>query len=218
MNRPSQRLTGKLSGKRSKSHHWIFHLFLPHRLTLIYLPACPSYSIGAATPAVTSRTCLQAWCHYINIKLTSFHPNWLSNPGKAQPSRPRAAHTTFRCLQKTSARGFARKLNFLSAKAQKYLLNPEQISQRRRRFPCDGACGAGGVQLLKETGWLQKALRMVERLAGRKQISSENVSFGLSADDTNSLEPPGPTSNCKWREGRKDTTKSTSRERWLERK
>lgn len=159
------------------------------------------------TPAITSRTCSQARCRYINIKLTSFHPNWLSNPGKAQPSRPRAAHTTFRCLQKTSARGFARKLNFLSAKAQKYLLNPEQISPRRRHFPCDEAFGEGGVQLLKETSWWQKAHRVVEKLTGCKQISFENLLFGLSADDTASS--PRPDFKLQMEGGLKDTTKST---------
>lgn len=84
----------------------------------------------------------QTQLHSTNTKLTSFHPNGLSNSGKGEQREPHAAQAALRCLQKTCARGFARKLNFLSAKAQKYRLNPEQISQRRRHFPCDGALGA----------------------------------------------------------------------------
>lgn len=58
---------------------------------------------------------------------------------------------------------------------------------------------------------------MVERLAGRKQISSENLSFGLSTDDTNSLEAPRPDFKLQM-EGRPQRHNQVHFERALARK
>lgn len=112
-----------LPSQKSLAHRKAFWMVMRDKV-LITPPNAPSFpDTHASSPSPTSlyipRTVLertpspsqqqhpgpacQTQLHYTNTKLTSFHPNRLSNPGEAEPRGPHAAQTALGCLQKTCA-------------------------------------------------------------------------------------------------------------------